>query len=213
MYRVYIYIVLFYLHTYQIHTYRHIHTPYKIPIHTHIHSLLLPHELPSASRSIIPVSDPIHKDEFLPIVYTLAKAARKARGKDIVAQRVKYVSQLTNFFMYITVESSSQLISMPGTLEDRVQVKHGAEYTLGQVDGTPESGWRAFAIRDVLIHLMLPSLRLKYDIEGFWTEMDGEDIDLTHILLDDDDDNLWVAGRDDPLVFQTNLDEEDPFWS
>ena len=55
-----------------------------------------------------------------------------------------------------------------------------------------------------MVHVMTPRSRLFYDIEGKWKK--GEELDLSNVLVPS-------SPMPDGGSSESNIDEEDPFWS
>ena len=87
-------------------------------------------------------------------------------ASDVVMLDIRKVSDFTDFFVILTVESTRQMRSLVDDLEMELQ-QNGA--TLHHREGAPNTGWMLLDFADVIVHLMTPDKREFYDIEGMWS--------------------------------------------
>ena len=159
-------------------------------------------------------------DDSAPLVRSIASAADKRKGSDIVAMRVSKVTATTSFMVFATGNSRPQNDAIAKSIIDGVIEEHDGRRIKGDggPEGTSDSGWILLDYGDVMVHVMTPKSRLFYDIEGQWRRRGGEDVDLSDVLLPD------VPASPPGLAMEEGQpqmgggmadvsEEDDPFWS
>jgi ribosome-associated protein len=93
--------------------------------------------------------------------------ASEKLASDIVMLDLKGVSDFTDYFVILTADSSRQMRSVAGDIEESL-TEAGAR--LHHTEGTHNSGWMLMDFGDVIVHVMGPEERDFYRIEGAWSE-------------------------------------------
>ena len=93
--------------------------------------------------------------------------ASEKLASDIVMLDLNGVSDFTDYFVILTVESSRQMRSVAEDIEESL-TEAGAR--LHHVEGTRNSGWMLMDFGDVIVHIMGPEERDFYRIEAAWSE-------------------------------------------
>lgn len=83
---------------------------------------------------------PLEEDGLLPVIHTIALAADKRKGEDIVALRVTSLTTITSFIVVVTGNSRPQLQAIAAAVEEDVLAQHNLRIRDG-AEGTAESGW------------------------------------------------------------------------
>lgn len=101
-------------------------------------------------------------------------ALEDLKADNICVLDVKDKTSVTDFMVIASGTSSRHVRSLAENLTTKV--KSLGVKTLG-VEGAEVSDWVLVDLGDVVVHVMLPSARTFYDLEGFWR--DGPDASQT----------------------------------
>jgi len=87
-----------------------------------------------------PDQTPLEQDDLLPVIKTVAAAADKRKGEDIMAIRVTSLTTITSFIVLVTGNSRPQLQAIAAAVEEDVLAQHDLRLRDG-AEGTADSGW------------------------------------------------------------------------
>lgn len=93
------------------------------------------------------------------------KTLDEMKGIDIVTIDVRSLTSITDFMIICTASSNRHL----KTLADYVSIKAkelGATYV--QIEGEKENEWVLVDLGDVVVHIMLATIRSFYRLEDLW---------------------------------------------
>ena len=110
------------------------------------------------------------KNVTMPDPKTLAEFCAKC-ADDKLAENIKVisvgaVSSIADYYVIATANSEPQLHALCSEIERRVR----DEYKLhpSRTDGFGTGGWNLIDFNSVLVHLMTPEMRERYNLEGLW---------------------------------------------
>ena len=89
------------------------------------------------------------------------------QATSILLLDVQRITILADYFIIASANSERQLGALMSDLPR--QLKEGADRSIA-VEGETESGWVLIDCGDVIVHLFLPEIRKRYDLEGLWKE-------------------------------------------
>lgn len=94
--------------------------------------------------------------------------ADNRKAEDIVILDVRKVSGVTDYMVICSGTSDPHLRA----IEEELVLELKKEYALQphSVDGSRQSGWLVLDFIDVLVHVMKPEQRQRYDLEGLWND-------------------------------------------
>ena len=97
-----------------------------------------------------------------------AKCADDKLAENIKVISVGAVSSIADYYVIATANSEPQLHALCSEIERRVR----DEYKLhpARTDGVGTGGWNLIDFSAVLVHLMTPEMRERYNLEGLWAE-------------------------------------------
>lgn len=100
------------------------------------------------------------------LALTIAQAASDRKADHIVVMCVTEVSYLADYFVIATGYSKVQVRAISGAIEDKVEQEWQQRpfRTEGQAEGT----WVLQDYGDVVVHIMMPTVREFYNLEAFW---------------------------------------------
>lgn len=88
------------------------------------------------------------------------------KAEDIRVLDMTNVSSITDFFVLVSGTSEPHLRAISEEIQTRLKKEHGM--VPRAVDGTLPASWIVIDYFDVIIHVMLPEVRERYDLEGLW---------------------------------------------
>jgi ribosome-associated protein len=96
------------------------------------------------------------------------KCADEKMAENIVTLEIGKVSSVADYMMVATASSEPQLRALSSFIERQVREKFQLR-TLGQPDDS-STGWVLLDFGNLIIHLMTPESRERYNLEGLWGE-------------------------------------------
>ena len=95
----------------------------------------------------------------------IVAALEDAKGNDITVIEVSHLTQVTDFMIIVSGTSSRHIQTIAETAFKNAQEK-GFE-KIG-TEGLGQSEWAVVDFADVVLHIMSPTAREHYNIEGLW---------------------------------------------
>lgn len=95
-----------------------------------------------------------------------AKCADDKLGENIKVISVGAVSSIADYYVIATANSEPQLHALCSEIERRVRDEYKLHPT--RTDGVGTGGWNLIDFSTVLVHLMTPEMRERYNLEGLW---------------------------------------------
>lgn len=87
------------------------------------------------------------------------------KGHEIVLLNLKGISMVTDYFLIVTGNSTTQVKAIEEHLEDKLG-------TIGipilRVEGLPDAKWVLMDCGDLVVHIMTPDQRDFYSLERLW---------------------------------------------
>lgn len=97
--------------------------------------------------------------------FCISSAAEKMGG-NLLKIDIAETSSIADFFVLATGESAPQLNALNGFIERQVRDKFQLRPL--SVSGNDASGWILLDFGPVIVHLMTPEVRDRYNLEGLW---------------------------------------------
>ncbi len=101
------------------------------------------------------------------------KLAEEKLAEDVLKIHVGTQSSVADWFVIATANSEPQLRALAAFIErqlrDRFKLRPLSE------NGETASGWILIDFGSVVVHLMLPETRDRYNLEGLWGEIPSEE--------------------------------------
>lgn len=108
------------------------------------------------------------KLETLELVRKILDIIEDKKGSDILVLDIREISLLADYFVICTAESERQFGAMVDSMIS--EIKTYGVYTLGSVEGTPDSGWILVDFGDIVVHIFSPKQRDFYALEKLWRD-------------------------------------------
>jgi ribosome-associated protein len=94
--------------------------------------------------------------------------AENKKAEDVVILDVRKFSDVTDFFVIASAGSEPQLRAIESEILDRLRDEH--QVRPHATDGHGGGSWIVADFFDVIVHLMRPEVRDRYDLEGLWSD-------------------------------------------
>lgn len=94
--------------------------------------------------------------------------ADNKKAENIVILDMRRVSTITDYFVIASGTSEPHLRAIVDEIADRLREDHGLHPRA--TDGTLQAAWIALDFLDVIVHVMRPDVRARYDLEGLWSD-------------------------------------------
>ncbi len=90
------------------------------------------------------------------------------KAQDTIALDVSSMTDLTDYMVIASGTSNRHVNALAENVE--LEAKKAGYRALG-VEGKDASEWVLVDFADVVVHIMQPSIRTFYDLEGLWSDM------------------------------------------
>ncbi len=92
--------------------------------------------------------------------------ADNKKAEKTVILDVRKISSVTDFFVLVSGSSEPHIRAIISEIRGSLAEDHGIRPA--SVDGEHPTAWQVLDYFDVIIHVMKPDIRERYDIEGLW---------------------------------------------
>lgn len=92
--------------------------------------------------------------------------ADNKKAEDIVVLDVRKLSSVTDYFVIASGTSEPHLRAITDEITEKLRLDHDLKPRA--VDGTAHAAWLVLDYLDVIVHVMRPDMRERYDLEGLW---------------------------------------------
>ena len=94
--------------------------------------------------------------------------ADNKKAEDIVILDLRGLSSVTDYFVIASGTSEPHLRAIVEEITDKLRQEH--HLRPNAVDGTLQAAWVALDYFDVIVHVMRPEARERYDLEALWSD-------------------------------------------
>lgn len=94
------------------------------------------------------------------------ECAKEKLAEDVVTLSIGPVSSIADYFVIATANSEPQLRAVADFIERRVREKLGVHSSSSTENS--EGGWILLDFGNVIVHIMTPEMRTRYNLEGLW---------------------------------------------
>lgn len=109
------------------------------------------------------------------LVRELAQALYAKKGTNIIALDVRGVSAVTDFVLIADGNVERHVIALAREMEDFMK-KKGQKPV--HVEGMGTGDWIVLDFFEIVIHLFIPKMRQKYQLERLWADAEIIDVDF-----------------------------------
>lgn len=92
--------------------------------------------------------------------------AENKKAENIVILDVRKLSSITDYFVLVSGTSEPHLRAIVSEIGDRLRSEHAVRPRA--IEGDVMTPWQVIDYFDVIVHVMRPDVRTKYDLEGLW---------------------------------------------
>ena len=92
--------------------------------------------------------------------------AKEKLAEDVVTLEIGHASSIADYFVVATANSEPQLRAIAGFIERQAREKFGVHTAFNTENS--EGGWILLDFGNVIVHVMTPEMRSRYDLEGLW---------------------------------------------
>jgi ribosome-associated protein len=96
------------------------------------------------------------------------KLAEDKKAENVTLLDVHKLCSITDYFVIASGTSEPHLRAIRDELLERLQEDHGVRPRA--VDGGLQTAWVVMDFLDVIVHVMRPEVRERYDLEGLWAD-------------------------------------------
>ena len=100
------------------------------------------------------------------LVQFCVDCAKEKMAEDVVTLSIGSVSSIADYFVIATANSAPPLRAVAEFIDRKVRENfhlHAAAST-----ESSEGGWRLLDFGNVIVHVMTPEMRARYNLEGLW---------------------------------------------
>lgn len=94
--------------------------------------------------------------------------ADNRKAEDIAVLDVSKLSSVTDYFVIATGSSEPHLRAIVDEISTELREDHGLRPRA--IDGNMPTDWIVLDYFDVIVHVMRPETRVRYDLEGLWSD-------------------------------------------
>ena len=106
-------------------------------------------------------------------IQRIAQTIYEKKGKNIIAIDVRGISSITDYVLIADGNVDRHVIALAKEIED---VMRDLGQKVAQVEGLQNGDWVVLDYFQVVVHLFVPEMRQKYQLERLWP--DGKILDL-----------------------------------
>jgi len=108
------------------------------------------------------------KINFLKLAKVAQKIAEDKKGENVVLLDVKKLTEITNYFVIVTANSTPQINAIANEIEKIL--KYDYDVCVIRKDGNKSVNWKVLDFGGLIVHIMSFDLRMQYNIEKIWEE-------------------------------------------
>ena len=97
-------------------------------------------------------------------------SAKEKLAEDVVTLSIGQSSSIADYFVIATANSEPQLRAVSDFIERQAREKFGV-HTSSSAENN-EGGWVLLDFGNVIVHVMTPQMRARYNLEGLWGDAD-----------------------------------------
>jgi len=96
------------------------------------------------------------------------KLADNKKAENVVVLDLRTISSFTEYFVIASGTSEPHLRAILEEITQTVREEHGLRPRA--IDGSLQTAWLVLDYFDVVVHIMRPDIRQRYDLEGLWRD-------------------------------------------
>ncbi len=100
------------------------------------------------------------------LVKLCVDSANEKLAENVITLSIGPISSIADYFVIATANSEPQLRAIADFVERQAREKFGV-HASGSTESS-EGGWRLLDFGNVIVHVMTPEMRARYNLEGLW---------------------------------------------
>ena len=112
------------------------------------------------------------KINFLKLAKAAQKIAEDKKGENVVLLDVKNLTEITNYFVIVTANSTPQINAIANEIEKTL--KYDYDVCAIRKDGNKSVNWKVLDFGGLIVHIMSFDLRMQYNLEKIWEQPEQE---------------------------------------
>ena len=112
------------------------------------------------------------------LVKIVISALEDVKAHDIKVLDVTKMTTLFDRMIIASAASNRQAKAIANNVHDKVKASGGMVFG---TEGEDSGEWMLVDLGDILVHIMLPTVREHYDLEGLWGEVDAGAVEQTAV--------------------------------
>jgi ribosome-associated protein len=129
--------------------------------------------LPLSTHTHLPTTTPSNGEKDLATLNAIAQAIYDKKGINILALDVRGISTLVDYVIIAEGNVDKHVVAIAQAVEDALEELGMRPYSS---EGMKSGDWIVLDYFDIMVHLFMPGLRDKYQLEELWRG--GKIIDL-----------------------------------
>ena len=106
------------------------------------------------------------KIDYEEVLRCCVDAAKEKLAEDVVTLSIGAVSSIADYFMIATANSEPQLRAVADFIDRKV--RENFHLHAAATAESSEGGWKLLDFGNVIVHVMTPEMRARYNLEGLW---------------------------------------------
>lgn len=124
------------------------------------------------------------------LVKTVVFALEEIKARDIKVLDVTNITIMFDRMIIASAVSTRQAKALANNVHEKVKAAGGMVYG---TEGEQSGEWMLVDLGDILVHVMLPAVRVHYDLEELWTELETAKVE--QVAIDQSKNKVVVKSR------------------
>ncbi len=113
------------------------------------------------------------------LIRELALLLYRKKGVNIIALDVRGISSVTDFVLIATGNVERHVIALARELQKFLKERKEKPF---HIEGLQDGSWVVLDYFEIVIHLFIPQMRQKYQLERLWADVKIIDLNFNHLL-------------------------------
>jgi len=114
------------------------------------------------------------KIDFLELAKQAQKIAEDKKGENVIIIDVTGQTAIANYFVIITAVSAPQINAISNEIEKSFKYDFGVPPVRREGSSSSAQTWKVLDFGGILIHIMHPDVRMRYNLEKIWQAYDNQ---------------------------------------
>jgi ribosome-associated protein len=124
------------------------------------------------------------KSDLSDLVTQLARTLYMKKGENVIVLDLREISAVTDFVVIASGNVERHVMALSKDLQDLMKKKG---HPPAHVEGMSHGDWGVLDYVEIVIHLFIPKMRQKYQLERLWSDAKILDIDLDYATTHDEE--------------------------